>query len=584
MKSLNIPTDAPFNENQRAWLDGFVAGLRSSDWTNSRNESGNSADNLKTIEILFGTQTGNAEGLANDAATLAKTRGYLANIRELDSIDMEYLANIENAIIIVSTYGEGEMPDNAGIFWDSLVSESAPRLESLSFGVLALGDTSYDEFCQAGKLIDTRLEQLGATRISSRIDCDVDFEEPAARWLDLAIPNMGSSLNETSKINTCSNDKENIVEAPPSWNRKNPYQTYLKENRLLSVPGSAKEIRHIGVNIANSGITYDAGDSLGIMPVNSPYLVEEIIKILGVNQDYALEGSDDSLTGLLSTKYEIMTPSKELIYEVERNASNAGLSSAIANKETLDTFLWGLDTLDLLKLLKDFHFSPEQFVKLLRPLQHRAYSISSSFKSFPDEIHLTVAAVRWTYDDRIHNGVASTFLADQNSGETTNGVFLLPNKNFRVPEDDDVPMVMVGPGTGIAPFRAFLQEREERGAKGMNWLFFGDQHRKYDFLYEQELGQMSDTGLLTRLDLAFSRDQKEKIYVQNRMLENSYPLFKCLEEGGHFYVCGDASKMAKDVDKALFEVIKHQGSFTDDQTTDYVNSLKKEKRYLRDVY
>ena len=584
MKSLNIPTDAPFNENQRAWLDGFVAGLKSSGWSNSSNENGISADNLKTLEILFGTQTGNAEGLANDAATLAKTRGYLANVRELDSIDMEYLANVENAIIIVSTYGEGEMPDNAGIFWDSLVSDSAPRLEGLSFGVLALGDTSYDEFCQAGKLIDTRLEQLGAMRTSSRIDCDVDFEEPAASWLDLAIPNIGSSVNETSKINASSNGKENIDEAPPIWNRKNPYQTYLKENRLLSAPGSAKEIRHIGVNIANSGITYEAGDSLGIMPVNSPYLVEEIIKILGVNQDYSLEGSDDSLSGLLSTKYEIMTPSKELIYEVERHASNTGLSSAIANKETLDTFLWGLDTLDLLKLLKDFHFSPEQFVKLLRPLQHRAYSISSSFKSFPEEIHLTVAAVRWTYDDRIHNGVASTFLADQNSGETTNGVFLLPNKNFRVPKDDNVPMIMVGPGTGIAPFRAFLQEREKRGAKGMNWLFFGDQHRKYDFLYEQELGHMSDTGLLTRLDLAFSRDQKEKIYVQNRMLENSYSLFKCLEEGGHFYVCGDASKMAKDVDKALFEVIKHQGSFTDEQTTDYINLLKKEKRYLRDVY
>ena len=584
MKSLNIPTDAPFNENQRAWLDGFVAGLKSSDWSNSSSESVNNANNLKTLEILFGTQTGNAEGLANDAATLAKTRGYSANVRELDSIDMEYLANVENAIIIVSTYGEGEMPDNAGIFWDSLVSESAPRLEGLSFGVLALGDTSYDEFCQAGKLIDTRLEQLGAMRTSGRIDCDVDFEEPAANWLDLAIPDMGTSLNETSKMNSSSNGKEYIDEAPLSWNRKNPYQTYLKENRLLSAPGSAKEIRHIGVNIANSGITYEAGDSLGIMPVNSSYLVEEIIKILGVNQDYSLEGTGESLSGLLSTKYEIMTPSKDLIYEVERHASNTGLSSAIANKETLDTFLWGLDTLDLLKLLKDFHFSPEQFIKLLRPLQHRAYSISSSFKSFPEEIHLTVAAVRWTYDDRIHNGVASTFLADQNSGETTNGVFLLPNKNFRVPKDDSVPMVMVGPGTGIAPFRAFLQEREERGAKGMNWLFFGDQHRKYDFLYEQELGQMSDTGLLTRLDLAFSRDQKEKIYVQNRMLENSYSLFKCLEEGGYFYVCGDASKMAKDVDRALFEVIKHQGSFTDEQTTDYINLLKKEKRYLRDVY
>ena len=582
----HIPNDAPFNSEQRSWLRGFIAGLNSQRLLSSTTVESGQSEKLSTLDILFGTQTGNAEELANEAGALASERGYKPRIRELDAIDMSLLAEMENAIVVISTYGEGEMPDNAGIFWEALSSSSAPRLDNLNYAVLGLGDTSYDEFCHAGKLIDTRLEQLGAVRIAQRIDCDVDYEEPSSSWLREVIKEAPQATGVVEKQSSSSNDsvRDDAVQKKSKWTKKNPYMSTIIENRLLSGSGSSKEIRHVSFDIASSHISYESGDALGVLPKNAPDLVQGVLDRLKINYEHEVDGYDYPMGHVLANNFEIMTPSRELIHEIERRVSDSRLSEVIGNKENLDKFLWGKDILDLLNLDPKLHFEAAEFVRFLKPLQHRAYSISSSPKFFHHEVHLTVAAVRWDYEGRTHKGVASTFIADQLVAGENAGVFLSPNKNFRIPKNDDVPMIMVGPGTGVAPFRAFLQEREARGSGGLNWLFFGDQHRRDDFLYEDEFNRMLKSGVLNRLDLAFSRDQEEKIYVQNRMSENGKSLFAALEEGGVFYVCGDATRMAKDVDQGLHEIIRIHGGLTPEATTEYVNKLKREKRYLRDVY
>ncbi|MEM8633150.1 MAG: sulfite reductase flavoprotein subunit alpha [Pseudomonadota bacterium] len=577
MNAPYIPGEAPFSEDQRAWLKGFMSGIKAQAALGLIDVAPAEAQaQAAPLDILFGTQTGNAEEVANEAAALAKTRGFLPRVNDLDAIEMPQLAEMENLIVVISTYGEGEMPDNAELFWEALSATTAPRLESLSYGVLALGDTSYEHFCQAGKLLDTRLEQLGARRLAARVDCDIDFEEAASAWLDSAVPQGDGPVAEAAVP----------LAKKSGWTRKNPYVSKMLENRILSGAKSAKEIRHVAFALPEDGMAYEAGDALGVMPVNAPDLVESWLERLGADADTPIEGRDTPLGALLSTGLEIMTPSRELIRGLEPMVRDDEFTHVVSNgdKEALDAFLWGKDTLDLLNMKPDLAFDPAQVVGWLKPLQHRAYSISSSPKAHPGEVHLTVAAVRWMYEGRPHRGVCSTFLADQVPEGATAGIFMQANKAFRVPEDDDLPMVMVGPGTGIAPFRAFLEERRERGAEGLNWLFFGDQHRASDFIYEDEIGAMSASGLLTRLDLAFSRDQAEKIYVQHRMIENGKDLYAALQDGGHFYVCGDATRMAKDVDAALHKVVADQGGLSEDAATEYVNTLKREKRYVRDVY
>ncbi|MEM6498990.1 MAG: sulfite reductase flavoprotein subunit alpha, partial [Pseudomonadota bacterium] len=513
MNAPYIPTEAPFSEDQRAWLKGFMAGVKAqADLGLVAVAPSQAQVQAAPIDVLFGTQTGNAEEVANEAAALARTRGFAPRVNDLDAIEMAQLADMENLIVVVSTYGEGEMPDNAQLFWEALSASTAPRLESLNYGVLALGDTSYEHFCQAGKLLDTRLEQLGARRLTARVDCDIDFEEVATAWLETAVPHGGGPAVEDAVP----------VTKKSEWNRKNPYVSTMMDNRNLSGPKSAKEIRHIAFSLPEGGMSYEAGDALGVMPVNAPDLVDAWLARLNADSDTAIEGRDLPLGDLLSKGVEIMTPSRELIRGLEPLVRDDEFTHVVTNgdKEALEAYLWGKDTLDLLNMKPDLALDPAQVVSWLKPLQHRAYSISSSPKAHPGEVHLTVAAVRWMYQNRPHRGVCSTFLADHVPEGATAGIFMQANKAFRVPVDDDLPMVMVGPGTGIAPFRAFLEERRERGAKGMNWLFFGDQTRASDFIYEDEIGGMSTSGLLTRLDLAFSRDQAEKIYVQHRMIEN----------------------------------------------------------------
>ncbi len=579
-----IPADAPFSPEQRVWLAGFLAGVRSSaiDVT----DAGGRTPQL-ALHVLVGTQTGTAEAIAEDLGRAASGYGVAVTTIGLDDVEVDRLPAMGHVVVITSTYGEGEMPDNAELFWETLQASTAPRLDGLKFSVLALGDSGYDGFCQAGKLIDTRLEQLGAERILARVDCDVDYEEPAAAWTTQALSLFGALAPTDADAASTPAPAAKPAKKPgrtrSPWTRKTPYGATLAVNRVLSGPASSKEIRHYEFDLADSGIEYAAGDALGVMPSNDPALVDAIIAELDATADESVDGS--TLADRLTHGFEIRTPSKDLVAELADRAPDSELAGilALAQAETLDSWLRERDILDLLRSTS-VRFDAESLLDVLRPLQHRAYSISSSPLAADGRVHLTVASVRYAVGDRAHGGVASTHLADRVAEGGTSGIFVSANAGFRVPSDDDAPLIMVGPGTGIAPFRSFLQERRERGATGRNWLFFGDQHRAHDFIYEDELGELLTGGVLDRLDLAFSRDQREKVYVQTRMRENGKELYAWLEEGGHFAVCGDASRMAKDVDQALHELIAEHGGRSTEAAAEYVHALKREKRYIRDVY
>ena len=569
----------PFSFDQESWMEGFITGLKhQSNSINNNIKEKNDSETL--INILFGTQTGNSESVAEDLSNFALSNGFKTQINALDDIEMNNLSKMKNVAIITSTYGEGEMPDNAQLFWNALSSNTAPQLNNMNYSVLALGDTGYEEFCHAGKLLDTRLEQLGAKRIIKRIDCDVDFEDLAEKWINSVVP----KFNPDKKLDVVNKDKtESIVK---SWSRKNPYEAIISYNTLLSGPNSNKEIIHYEIDLGDSGLKYEVGDSLSIIPRNKQLLVDQIIERLHTSKDFIPSGHEIDIENLLKFKFEILTPTKRLIEYVEKIAEDSELSLILEKKDSkaLDDFKWGMDVLDFMNLNPKVDFIVEKFLDLLKPLQHRTYSISSSINKYDNKVHLTISSVRWKNKKRDYNGVCSTYLADDCNENEKIKIFFTPNKSFRLPEDKDKDIIMIGPGTGIAPFRAFLQEREVTKSSGKNWLFFGDQTRDNDFIYEDELKDMLNKNILTKLDLAFSRDQKEKLYVQHKIYENKKEFFSWIENGSIIYICGDATKMAKDVEDIILKIISEEKNCSFNDSIDYLNKLKKEKRYLRDVY
>ncbi|HAU5566888.1 MULTISPECIES: sulfite reductase subunit alpha [Erwiniaceae] len=584
MKIPYIPEDAPFNGEQKYWLAGFLAGLHSRLLVLEDKQTAPAAGGATNtqLHILFGSQTGNAEALAQTAAKAARAKGLVPVVQALGEVDLDVFATMRHVLIVTSTYGEGEMPDNAQLFWQALSASTAPRLEQMHFAILAIGDTGYDGFCQAGKFFDMRLEQLGAKRVFDRIDCDIDFEEPSSAWIGDAMPQFAASAGSSGTV------LESAPEAPviPGSNKQNPYAAALATNKRLSGESSAKDIRHFEFDLTDSGLKYEAGDALGVIPVNDAELVSLLLSELKADYETPVPGFDRNLGDLLTYQFEISEPSRKLIEWVGQHTANQELLHVLQHddKDTLANWLWGKDTLDLLQLELKRTLSVPEFVAMLRPLQHRAYSISSSSKTHPNQVHLTIASVRYHSGGRERKGVCSTYLAERVRRGEKPAIFISPNKAFRVPANGNAPLIMVGPGTGIAPFRAFLQERQSTGAEGKNWLFFGDQHQEHDYIYEDELNGWQQSGLLTHLDLAFSRDQEEKIYVQNRMLEKGAELYAWLQDGAYFYVCGDASRMAKDVDAALYEVVRQFGGLSSERAAAYIDQLKKDKRYLRDVY
>ncbi|AQA05974.1 sulfite reductase subunit alpha [Mycobacterium sp. MS1601] len=528
-----------------------------------------------SLLVGYGSETGGAEQLAGQFAVAAKALGIDVTPVELNAVDAVKLAAATHFVAITATYGEGEFPYNAHLFWDLLEgfdASSAPKpFEHLSFAVLGLGDKYYIDFANAGKLLDARLEELGATRLTARVDCDVDFDADAAAWTAGLI-----------ELLPCVDEPVSSAADPvdsPQWHRGNPFTAALVSRQLLTEADSQDEVWHYELDLAGSGLTYQSGDSIGVHPVNDPTLVKAVLTRLGRSADDTVPGHDQPLGTLLAEHFEIRTPSRDLQALVADRTADTEAAAALRSDDpaTLESWLYDRDLLDLLDLAE---LRADEVLSTLRPLQHRDYSIASSPHIHPERVHLTVATVRHHRGGRARAGVASGYLADH--AEQVR-LHLVPNSGFRLPAPD-VPIIMVGPGTGIAPFRAFLQERRATAATGKAWLFFGHRHHATDFLYRQDLQDFLETGVLSRLNLAFSRDGHDAKYVQHHMLTHAADLFAWLQEGAHLYVCGDASRMARDVHHTLHQIVASAGGLDADAARAYVDELTRAHRYCRDVY
>ncbi|KAE9657837.1 reductase [Pseudomonas sp. PB105] len=555
-----MPASAPLTKDARLWLDGLLGGLF------SRADSAPAA--APDVTLLWASQTGNAEALAERFAKRLREAGISVELSAMADFPASKLASIQTLALISSTFGDGDPPDNGEGFWHSL-STVETRLESLRFAVLALGDPNYDQFCKHGKRLDQRLLELGATRLLERVDCDTEFEEPADAWLT----RFQQTLNPAKPVAAAA--------TPAGKTKLHPSRLLL--NRHLNPHSAHKETRQFALDLTGSGLTYEAGDALGVRPRNCPDLVSELLELtqLSAGASVNIETFGDvSLQQALTQHFEIARPGNETLAFIAERSANPGLEQLLRpeHKAELKDWLWGRQLTDVLQEYP-IDCSADELLGTLKRLQPRLYSIASSAKAHPQEVHLTVAAVR--YGKR--KGVSSTFLADR-VGDGEVPVFVQPSKHFRTPRDGDVPMIMIGPGTGVAPFRAFLQERRAMGHQGRNWLFFGEQYAASDFYYQDELQGMQRDGLLTHLSLAFSRDQAQKIYVQDRIREQGAELWRWLQDGARLYICGDASHMAKDVDQALRQVAHTHGGLGVEDAVEYWRQLSEQKRYLRDVY
>ncbi len=537
----------------------------------------------KPLLVLFGSRTGNAEFIAREIVKDAMQHEMFADVVAMDEIELEKLVEFERLLIVCSTYGEGDMPDNAQGLWDKLQQSDAPRLEDTYFSVLAFGDTSYETFCEAGKKWDRRLEELGATRIAPRVDCDVDYIDAASAWVDHVLPDI-SVIGDQTLVKL--ENQKSSTNARAQYNRSNPLAANVRAKHLLTASDSSKETWHIELSLDDKDIDYVPGDTLNVLPINRDELVQELLDIMSNDGSVQIQGSTRTVREQLTNTLELRLPSQALLKIIETQSPHEQVRSLFTegNQQALENYLWGKDIVDLLVDNRGAVDEMDTLLSVLRPIAPRSYSIASSLNAHPSAVHLTVAAVRYDSNERHHNGAGSCYLADIASEGSKVNVYFAPASSFVLPENDDTPIIMIGPGTGLAPFRGFLQERHHRLAPGDNWLFFGDRQAATDFLYQDELSAFVESGLLTRLDLAFSRDQQEKIYVQHRMHEHSTELYKWLQRGAYIYVCGDAKHMANDVDIALHSIVQKEAAMSSEQAKKYVTELKHEKRYLRDVY
>lgn len=585
-----LPEHAPFSKDQRQALESLIASLDPSQraWLSGylvaagQSVQGGAPVAAGKLLVLYGTESGNSETLADRTVKEAKKRGFQAAMKNMAEIRPADLAKASNLLVIVSTWGEGDAPETAVSFHKEIMTTEVP-LRGVKFSVCALGDTSYERFCQIGKEFDARLEGLGATRIADRQDCDVDYEEPYVDWLEKALTAFAPTTAPVVAF------VAPVAVPSVEYGKKNPFPAEITEKVLLNGKGSLKETIHLEFSLAGSGLSYEPGDALGVLSVNAPDVVKAIIQAAHLTGNEVVEvkaAGSKLLADALREDYDITAISRAVLTKLAETADSAELREllAVESKERLKEFNNGREIVDAILLYAPNGLTAQSLVGIFRKLPPRLYSIASSPLAHEDEVHLTVAAVRYDTHGRIRKGVCSTFLADLVKPGESVQVFVQPNKNFRLPADGSTPIIMVGPGTGIAPFRAFVEHRAALGCTGGNWLFFGDQHFTYDFLYQLEWQDHLKEGNLTRLDVAFSRDQPEKIYVQDRIIAQAVELYKWLEEGAHFYVCGDADRMAHDVNEALISVIEFQGGLTRIAAEAYVENLKKTKRYQRDVY
>ncbi len=574
---------------QAVWLSGYFAALSGSgvaagDFSASQESS---VINLPPMTILFGSETGNAEGLAEDLMSKASARSFNVCLEDMMSYDFAKLEQEKMLFIIVSTQGEGDPPLGAMKLHSFLKNVDAPQLENMKFAVLALGDSSYEFYCQTGKDFDGFMEKLGATRIIDRVDADIDFEEPAEQWMENVL-DLYQKIAEEQGVATHSGSAESASKKKIGFSKTNPYHASVLVNINLNGEGSAKETRHIEIDLGDSGLSYDPGAALGVYPLNNPAYVDDLLKALKINGDESITVAKETLAlrEAFIEKLDITALSRVNMQKYADLINSDELNTLFddEHKEEFKEYTWGREILDLVKDYPLNGQSAQDFVNVLRRIPGRLYSIASSITAHPGQVHLLVGAVRYRSFDRDREGVCSTFLSGRIEQDQKLAIYTQANKHFHLPEDTNTPIIMIGPGTGLAPFRAFLEERQATKSEGKNWLFFGDQHEISDFLYAEQMQKLHNEGFLTKLSLAFSRDQEQKIYVQTRILEQSKEIYQWLEQGAYFYICGDAERMAKDVHKAIIETIVKEGGKSQQEAEEYVNEMLDQRRYQRDVY
>ena len=575
-----LPTTAPFPEEQiaalnrvisvttaeqRAWLSGYLAGLQAANDPQSVSPAAPPAKRAP-LTILFGTESGNAEALAAQARKAAAKLGFAPKVVDMADVTPAQAATSENLLIVASTWGEGDPPQRAVDFHEALLAHDAPRFEKTRFAVLALGDRAYARFCETGRTIDERLAALGGARIADRIECDLDFETAASGWIDATL----ERLNAEAGIKEVGASVIHVDFARPGADaptRAVPFEAEITEHVRLSGSRSTSDTHHVAISLEGSGILYEPGDSLGVVASNEPALADAVLRAAGLAGDAALRGA-------LIERLDITTLTARQIEDFCRETKTAAPPADWAA---------GRQVIDLLETAPG-SLSAEQLTALLRPLPPRYYSIASSRRAVGEEAHLLVAGLRYAMHGRDRAGVASVDITARHRDGDRLKVFLRSNPHFRLPADDNRPIIMVGPGTGLAPFRGFLQEREAAGAGGRNWLVFGHRNYTHDFLYQLELQDWVKSSLLTRLDVAFSRDQPDKRYVQTALWEARDELYGWLKEGAALYVCGDANAMAKDVHAMLLRILVDQGKQDEVAAKAELDAIRRDGRYLRDVY
>jgi sulfite reductase (NADPH) flavoprotein alpha-component len=561
----------------------------------------------KEATVLFGSQTGNGQRLAGQLAKKLEGAGWSVTLRSMRDFKPNQLKNVRNLFIVVSTHGDGDPPDNAVSFYEFLHGKRAPQLPDTRFAVLALGDTSYDKFCQTGKDFDKRLEELGAQRLVPRVDCDVDYDEAAAGWMERVLEALGRLQAESAGSAPGAISSGAVAQvavaagtaaaawsvpapsAEPAYSRSNPFLAEVVDNINLNGRGSDRETRHLVLSLEGSGLVYEPGDAVAIFPENDPRLVDAVIEAGGWSPEAKVEAGKSGTLPLreaLLRHFEMTVLTRPLVAQIAELAGSRKLKELVApgNEEAFKAYADGRDLLDLLQDFGLAGLPAADFVKLLRKMPARQYSIASSQLAHPDEVFLTIRKVEYERHGRRRTGVCSGYVAERLEPGDRVPIYIHQNPNFKLPADPLAPIIMIGPGTGVAPFRAFIEEREETGAGGKSWLFYGDRRFRTDFLYQTEWQRWLASGALTRMDVAFSRDAPEKVYVQHRMLERSRELYAWIEEGAVIYVCGDEKRMARDVEEALVSIIAREGGKSRIEAESVLADLKAQNRYQRDVY
>lgn len=567
--------------DQIIWLSGYFQGLLASQRVEKPQNNVDITSAKKHLKILYGTHTGRSKLISEKLAEKLNVRGIDVQLAALDEYKPRQLTNETNIVFIVSTHGEGEPPAMAEEFHGFITGNRSPKLPNLNYSVVALGDKSYKFFCKTGLDIDRALANSGAKPILPVLTLDVDYEDEASLWIE----QFTNQFAESPGISVQSGAPAIPEEKGAVYSRKNPFSATVIDKVKITGRDSDKEVYHVEISLEGSGITYEPGDSVGILANNPPELVDAILVQTGLdgNEKVSLKDGEFSFGNALSDRLEITVLTREVLQKYQEKTGNKELLSVIENEEQIDKYLYGHDVLDLLEEFP-FQFTAQELAEILRSFPSRLYSISSSQASVGEEVHITVATVRYTHKGRQRGGACSTYLADRIEIDSPISVFIEKNPSFKLPENHDTPVILIGAGTGVAPYRAFLQHREANNQKGNTWLFFGERRFHSDFLYQVEWQKLLKDGYLEKIDVAFSRDQEEKIYVQNRLLEKQKEVFDWLNKGANIYLCGDMKQMARDVQKALLRIFETVGGMTEEKALEYLKTLKREKRFQTDVY